>query len=133
MKGADLKVCLIDIAHILFVINPIIGNIGNMGRRQTLRLSTRLQIKVLIEETAMTQREIAKKFNISQSAVKNVNKMIKNQQLLESQYQGRARKTTARDDRTIINTAIRLRRKPIKEIHSNIVASGVKVSTRTVR
>jgi len=107
--------------------------IRQMVRKGTLSLATRLQIKVLLEETTMTQRDIANKFNCSQSTIRNIKKRICNQQTLQSNYQGRARKTSPREDRAIIKTALEMRRKPVAQIHSNIVALGVNVSSRTVR
>ena len=104
-----------------------------MGRKGTLSLTTRSQIKVLLEETTMTQREIARKFNCSQSAIKNVKKMTCREQPLQSYYRGRSRITSAREDRLITRTGLQLRRQPIAEIHSKVVASGVNVSPRTVR
>ena len=103
-----------------------------MVRKGTLSLATILQIKVFQKETTMAQCDIANKFNCSQTTIRNVKKRICNQQTLQSNYQGRARKTSPRED-TIIKTALEMRRKPVAQIHSNIVALGVNVSSRTVR
>ena len=75
-------------------------------RKGTLSLATILQIKVLLEETTMTQRDIANKFNYSQSTFRNIKKMICNQQTLMSNYQGQVWKTSRRKNREIIKTAL---------------------------
>lgn len=101
------------------------------GKQHTM--GQKLQIKVLLEETAMTQRQLAETFNCSQSAIKNLAKKLKSDSPLMSRYRGRRRITTQREDRKIISTTLRLRRKPLSVIHDNILASGVQASKRTIK
>lgn len=47
--------------NILFIIINVIDNNSKMGRKETLSLCLRLQIKVLLEETTLTTWDSEKK------------------------------------------------------------------------
>lgn len=104
-----------------------------MGRGKALSLDIKYQIKALLEQNCLTQREIAKIFKCSQSAIKNIYKNLKNNQPLCPKYSGIPRKTSRREDRKIISTVINDRRAPLHVIQTNLIDSGVLVSRSTVR
>lgn len=106
-----------------------------MGKRSDLSPRKIGQIKVLISDSALKQKDIAKKLNISCQSVSNIKKKMDKGLNLDSSRTGkcgRKKKTTPRTDRKIKQLALRDKRKSCKSIASELRSDNIDVSRVTV-
>lgn len=107
-----------------------------MGRRSDYNESLKTSVKILLEHSDHSVREIARKLNISKSGVQRIADKVKHGQSLQSKRfnKGRVRrKTTNRDDRKIVKIALFNRKKPLKVVGNIIRESGINISNVTIR
>lgn len=106
-----------------------------MGKRSDLSPRKIGQVKVLLSDSALKQKEIAKKLNISCQSVSNIKKKMDKGINLDSTRTGRCgrkRKTTPRSDRKIQLMALHDKRKSCKAIASELQAEDINISRVTV-
>ena len=106
-----------------------------MGKNSDLSPRKIGQIKVLLEDSELKQKEIARKLNISTQIVSLIKKKIERGIDVGSQRQGncgRKKKTTPRTDRKIQNMALKDRRATCSKISSMLGEEGISVSRKTV-
>src|ERR1700755_57851 len=93
------------------------------------------QIKVLLSVSAIKQKDIVKKLNISCQSVSNIKKKMDKGLNLDSTRTGRCgrkRKTTPRTHRKIKQLALKDKRKSCNSIASELQADNISVSLITV-
>lgn len=106
-----------------------------MGKGKDLSPRKKGQIRVLLENSSLKQKEIAKKLDISVQTVSKIKKTLDSGGLLDSSRIGkcgRKKKTTPRIDRKIKLMALNDRRTSCKRIAMNLAEDGIQVSPRTV-
>lgn len=106
-----------------------------MGKKKDLSPRKVGQIKVLLQETSMKQREIAKKLHVSPQSVCVIKKKEENKVHLGSNRAGncgRKRKTTPRADRKIVKLALRNRRLSCRKIAALVGEEGINLHPRSV-
>ncbi|XP_065684059.1 transposable element Tcb1 transposase isoform X1 [Hydra vulgaris] len=106
-----------------------------MGKNSDLSPRKIGQIKVLLEDSELKQKEIARKLNISTQIVSLIKKKIERGIDVGSQRQGncgRKKITTPRTDRKIQNMALKDRRATCSKISSMLGEEGISVSRKTV-
>ena len=108
---------------------------SKMGKKKDLSPRKVGQIKVLLQETSMKQREIAKKLHVSPQSVCVIKKKEENKVHLGSNRAGncgRKRKTTPRADRKIVKLALRNRRLSCRKIAALVGEEGINLHPRSV-
>lgn len=106
-----------------------------MGKVRDLSPRKIGQISVLLSETTLKQKEIAKKLKVSTQTVSNIKKKLEYGQSLASNRVGkcgRPKKTTPRMDRKIVKMAINNRRASCRMISNQLAAEGITIARRTV-
>ena len=106
-----------------------------MGKLSDLSPRKVGQINVLLTNSSLKQKEIAKKLGVSSQTVSVIKKKMKNNEHLYSNKIGkcgRKRKTTPRVDRKIKNMALSDRRASCRKISSELAAEGIAVDRKTV-
>ncbi|KAL7641205.1 UNVERIFIED_CONTAM: hypothetical protein RMT77_008343 [Armadillidium vulgare] len=106
-----------------------------MGKSSDLSPRKIEQIKVLLSVSAIKQKDIAKKLNISCQSVSNIKEKMDKGLNLDSTRTGRCgrkRKTTPRTDRKIKKLALHDKRKFCNSIASEMQADNIGVSRITV-
>lgn len=106
-----------------------------MGRTRDLSEVQVAQIEILLKETGYTIREISKRCNVSIGSVHNVKKRLSDTLPYHKRSGncGRKKKTTAHDDRVLMNNLKKNLTKSSRELRNQWTQSGVQVSSRTVR
>ncbi|KAF8789493.1 hypothetical protein HNY73_007426 [Argiope bruennichi] len=105
-----------------------------MGKVRDLRPRKVGRISVLLQETPLKQKEIAKKLNVSTQTISNIKKKLENGHNLASNIVekcGRPKKTTPRMDRKTIKMAIKNRRASCRMISNQLAAKGITIPRRT--
>ena len=98
--------------------------------------SKRAKIVTLHEHTSMSQRKIAKTVGVSKGSVYNILKQKQesgNVDIKRKGNCGRKRKTTKRDDISILRNSKLHPRKTSEDLKRDLDATGVHVSSSTVR
>jgi transposase len=106
-----------------------------MGKRSDISPRKKGQIRVLLEETSLTQKEIAKKLKVSPQLVNIISKKLHNRQSISPKRKGscgRKRLSTARDDRKLIGLCLKNRKATTRQLAIDWANSGVAASRRTV-
>lgn len=107
-----------------------------MGKKQDLSPRKKGQLRVLLEETTLTQQQIALKLGISQSAVCVYVKRLKKTQTVSPRRVGRCgrkRVSSARADRKLVQLCVKSRRSSSGVLRHQWAETGVQASARTVR
>ena len=94
------------------------------------------QIRVLLEETNMTQMQIAQKLKVSRATIAAVAVRLKAGQALSPSRKGacgRKRLSSQRADRKLVQLCVNNRRAPSEVLRQQWLAYGVTSSARTVR
>lgn len=107
-----------------------------MGKRSDLSPRKKGQIRVLLEETSLTQKDIAKKLMVSPQVVNVISKSLKSGLPLSPRRRGkcgRRRLSSARDDRRLVNFCLSNRRATSRQLAIDWSHSGTTTSCRTVR
>ena len=94
------------------------------------------QIRTLLENTELTQADIARKLNISQSAVSKVKKRVEYHGTASPRRRGkcgRKRKTTPHTDRWLLRESQKARRISSRGLKVQLQQQNVNVSSATVR
>jgi transposase len=106
-----------------------------MGKRSDISPRKKGQIRVLLEETSLTQREIAKKLQVSPQLVNTISKSLGRGLSISPKRKGacgRKRLSTARDDRKLIALCVGNRKATTRQLAFDWTMSGVAASRRTV-
>lgn len=106
-----------------------------MGKNSDLSPRKVSQIQLLLSETALKQREIARKLGVSTQTVSVIKKKIDSNVDLAAKRDGkcgRKRKTTPRTDRKIVQMALRDRRASCRKLTTELAMQGVSLARRTV-
>jgi transposase len=106
-----------------------------MGKNSDLSPRKVGQIKLLLCESLLKQREIAVKLGISPQTVSVIKKKIDRGVDIASKRIGRCgrkRKTSPRTDRFIVQKALKNRRMSCRRISIGLAASGVAIARRTI-
>lgn len=106
-----------------------------MGKNSDLSPRKVGQIQVLLSNTPLKQREIARKLGVSTQTVSVIKKKIDSGVNLASKRVGkcgRKRKTTPRTDRQIVNMALKDRRTSCRNISAQLAVQGISLSRRRV-
>lgn len=93
------------------------------------------QVKVLLQNSTMMQREIAQELGVSTQSVSLIKKKLEKGLSLENKRVGkcgRKRKTTPRADRKIKTMALKDRRLTCRRISSFLMEERINISRRTV-
>ena len=93
------------------------------------------QIKVLLSENSLKQREIARKLRVSTQTISVIKKKIDNGVDLAAKRVakcGRKRKTTPRTDRKIVKMALKDRRTSCRNLSTELAVQGISLSRRRV-
>ena len=96
-----------------------------MGKASDLSLRKKVQVKVLLERSALKIVKIAKTLNISTSTVGRIKKKLRNNEDFEAKRArkcGRKRKTTPRFDRKIVKMCLSNRRRSCRKFSSGLAA-----------
>ena len=107
-----------------------------MGRTSDLSPRKRGQIKVLLENTELTCRQIALKCGVSKTSVSRINKKLEHGSSGTPKRKGRCgrkRRTTVQDDRSLVRLSQCNRKLTSRRLMVEINVSGVQMSSRTVR
>ena len=105
------------------------GKVSDVGPRKVG------QITVLLNENTLKQKEIATKLRVSAQTVSNIKKKLEYGHSLSSNRVGkcgRKKKKTPREDRRIIQMALKDRRVSCRRLSSNLAAEGISLARRTV-
>lgn len=106
-----------------------------MGKRSDISPRKKGQIRVLLEETSLTQREIAKKLHVSPQLVNTISKSLVRGLSISPKRKGacgRKRLSTARDDRKLVAICVKNRKATTRQLALDWAISGVNASRRTV-
>jgi DNA-directed RNA polymerase I, II, and III subunit RPABC1 len=106
-----------------------------MGKIKDLSPRKIGQIEVLLNNSELKQKDIAKKLSVSSQTVSNIKRKLDKGLSLDSARAGkcgRKRKTTPRMDRRIKQMAIKDRRTSCTKIRTEMLADGIDVSRITV-
>lgn len=106
-----------------------------MGKTKDLSPRKVGQVKVLLHETGLKQKEIAKKLNISPQSVSLIKKKEENHQDLVTKRKGncgRKRKTSPRVDRKMVKLALGNRRLSCRKIATLLADEEINLHPRTV-
>src|SRR5688572_1082136 len=107
-----------------------------MGKRSDLSPRKRGQIRILLENTELTQSEIARKCGVSQRVVSSIKKKMAVGSTGTPKRKGRCgrkRITSDADDRSLIRLSKTNRNKCSRSLMLELNAAGVQMSSRTVR
>lgn len=107
-----------------------------MGKNVDLSPRKRGQIRVLLANSSMTQTEIAKMLNVSQTVVSRTKKILKIECDDASKrigHCGRKRISTPREDRLLLTLSRKSRKKSSGQLQIALRAAGVDLSKRTIR
>ena len=92
------------------------------------------QINVLLQVSNLKQKEIAAKLGVSTQTVSNIKKKLKYGHSLSSNRVGKCgkkRKTTPREDRKIVQMALKNRRLSCRKLSNVLSAEGIIISIKT--
>ena len=107
-----------------------------MGTSKDLSPRKRGQIKVLLENTRLGQRQIALKCGVAQSVVCSIRKKMQHGSSGTPQRKGRCERkriTSKQDDRALVRLSLANRKMSSRRLMVEMNTSGVKLSSRTVR
>jgi transposase len=107
-----------------------------MGKRSDLSPRKRGQIKVLLENTALSLIEIARKLGVSKQVVSNIKKLIPHGSSGTPKRKGkcgRKRISSSADDRLLGRLSLKNRKMTSRRLAVEMNVSGVAMSSRTVR
>lgn len=107
-----------------------------MGRSTDLTEQQKGAIKALLENTELSQRQIAARCKVSQASVRRIQKKIKTNQSTDAARKGRCGRkplVTARRKRILRNIAMEYRRGSHATIKKKFEDTGCHVSVATVR
>lgn len=107
-----------------------------MGRKSDLSPRKRGQIKVLLENTELTQCQIALKCGVAQSVVSSIKKNMQHGSTGTPQRKGRCgrkRISSKQDDRALARLSKANRKMTSRRLMVEMNTSGVQMSSRTVR
>lgn len=117
--------------------NLIYGfHFSEMGKRSDLSPRKRGQIKVLLENTELSQSDIARKLGVSQQVVSNVKKVLAHGSSGTPKRKGRCgrkRLTSSTDDRALVRLSRNNRKFTSRRLWTEMCLAGVELSARTVR
>jgi hypothetical protein len=106
------------------------------GEKSDLSPRKRGQIKVLLENTELTQSEIALKCGVNQSVVSRIKRNMQHGSTGTPKRKGRCgrrRITSSQDDRALVRLSKANRKMTSRRLMVEMGTSGVLVSSRTVR
>lgn len=106
-----------------------------MGKKCDLSPRKLGQIQVLLSDTPLKQREIARKLGVSTQTISVIKKKIDSGVDLASKRVakcGRKRKTTPRTDRQIVKMALKDRRRTCRNLSTELAVEGISLSRRRV-
>lgn len=106
-----------------------------MGRKADISPTKKASISTLLQLGQHSAREIARREGVSHPVVLKLAKNMKENIPIEENKRRncrRPRKTTSREDRKILSTALQHRRLPAREIKKELEASGINLSLRTL-
>ena len=107
-----------------------------MGGKKDLNPRKKGQLRAMIEETTLTQQQIAKKLGLSQTSVCLYLKRLKNMQTYSPRRVGRCgrkRVSSARADRKLVQLCLRGKRSSSRILQQQWGDARVQASARTVR
>jgi len=106
-----------------------------MGKKSDISPRKIGQIKVLLSESGLKQREIAKKLSVSTQTVSVIKRKFDNDVNIDAKRIGkcgRKRKTTPRTDRLLVQMALKNRRASCRKLSMELAAKNINVAPRTV-
>ena len=107
-----------------------------MGKKSDLSPRKIGQIKVLLANSKLNQRQIARKLSIAQSSVSEVKRRLEFQGTGSPRRVGRCgrkRKTTPTTDRWLARESLKNRRQSSRILKQKLEEKGIAVNTSTVR
>lgn len=107
-----------------------------MGKAKDITNTIKIRIETLLETGLYSQSEIARKIKVSRRTVARIATLIKENLPSTSssrQHCHRPRKTTVREDRKIINTALQNRQASTRELQHLLQSFNINISERTLR
>ena len=107
-----------------------------MGRTSDLSPRKRGQIKILLENTELTCRQIALKCGVSKTSVSRISKKLEHGSSGTPKRKGRCgrkRLTTVQDDRSLVRLSQCNRKLTSRRLMLEMNVAGVRMSSRTVR